>query len=103
MNVKTIATDFDGVIHRYSKGWQDGLIYDPPMDGAIEKINMLIAKGFKVVVFTAREDLDAVRDWLSVWGFPTLEVTNQKIPAIAYIDDRAIRFTDWEDIIKYFI
>ncbi len=36
-----IAVDFDGVIHRYSKGWHDGTIYDPPMDGCYDAMNQL--------------------------------------------------------------
>lgn len=31
MDKKTIVFDFDGVIHRYSKGWQNGSIYDKPV------------------------------------------------------------------------
>lgn len=101
-NIKTICVDFDGVIHKYSGGWRDGDIYDPPMDGAREKINLLMDRGFKVVVLTARTDFVAVRIWLKSYGFPDLEVTNVKPPAIAYIDDRAIRFTNWDDITRYF-
>jgi hypothetical protein len=29
-----VLVDFDGVIHRYSKGWGDGTVYDPPVAGA---------------------------------------------------------------------
>ena len=38
----TIAIDFDGVIHQYSKGFQ-GLdnAYDPPMPGAISSLQKL--------------------------------------------------------------
>ena len=38
---KTIVFDFDGVIHRYSKGWQDGNIYDKPTKGIKETIEIL--------------------------------------------------------------
>mgnify|MGYP003657985253 FL=1 len=48
----TIAIDFDGVIHKYSKGWQ-GLqnAYDPPNDGAVESIKRLKELGFRLVIF----------------------------------------------------
>lgn len=29
-----------------------------------------------------------------------LLVTNRKLPAIAYIDDRAVRFTDWDQALR---
>lgn len=101
--VKTIAIDFDGVIHRYSNGWCGGRIYDEPMEGAIESMERLIKKGFKVVILTARDDLEPVREWLTKHNFPDVTVTNTKPPAIAYIDDRAIRFTNWTDMVTYFI
>lgn len=107
----TIAVDFDGVIHRYSHGWQDGTIYDDPMPGALDALQALLAER-PVAVFTARE-VTSVAAWLQekfglpVWadvhstlGFwtdrGTLLVTNRKIAAVAYIDDRAIHFTTWD-------
>lgn len=104
MNKKTIAVDFDGVLHKYSEGWKDGSIYDNPVEDSIKMIWKLVDIGYEVVVFTAREtkQLDDVLEWLIVNGFPTLPVTNIKPQAIAYIDDRGIRFTNWQDIIKYF-
>lgn len=119
----TVALDFDGVIHRYSRGWQGGKIYDPPMPGAIEAIHE-IQEVEAVVVFTARTDLDAVCAWLSAQGIecvtqeqwdaerPAEEhgsafwndksrvlVTNRKPAARYYLDDRAVLFTregGWE-------
>lgn len=55
-----------------------------------------------VVVYTTRENHEAVREWLKSSGFPELPITSMKPKAIAYIDDRAIRFTNWDDIRKYF-
>jgi 5'(3')-deoxyribonucleotidase len=116
MNKQRIAIDFDGVIHKYSQGWKDGSIYDDVVDGAIEAIAKLSVK-FDVYIFTtrAREELnqvEAIKNWLAEkasdkgydpnW-FYKLKVTDKKIPAIAYIDDRGIRFTNWNDIKKYFL
>lgn len=101
-NGRTIAIDFDGVIHLYSKGWQDGSIYDPPVEGAIDAIKTLMDKGYKVVVFTARPNLVDIQEFFLDNGISGLmEVTNKKPIASVYIDDRAIRFTNWKDMLNY--
>jgi len=107
---KTIAFDFDGVVHKYSKGWQDGKIYDEPVEGALEGLVELYNKGYKIAIFTTREDTSSVGRW--IWKYYKklfqdqemieFEVTNKKPIAIAYVDDRGIRFTNWKDILNYF-
>lgn len=112
--MKTIAVDFDGVVHAYSKGWQDGTIYDPPLPGALEGLTTLM-EAHAVFIHTTREAA-TVASWLADRGFDTvvdvegpkhpkrefwneqgaLLVTDRKLPAIAYIDDRGIRFQSWK-------
>ncbi len=112
----TVALDFDGVIHWYQRGWQGGVIYDPPMPGAIEAIRE-IQEVEAVVVHTARTDLVSVAAWLRAldiecvtqdeWDAerPAEEhgsafwnekervlVTNRKPAARYYLDDRAVKF-----------
>jgi hypothetical protein len=41
--------------------------------------------------------------WLNKYNIPFDEVTNNKPKAMCYIDDRAIRFTNWKDISNYLI
>ena len=103
MNGETISIDFDGVLHRYSKGFQDGVPYDPPIEGAVKAVERMMEKGYHVVVCTARDPANHqdVYDWLEKWGFPFLDVTNVKVPAYIYIDDRALRFTNWRDMMNY--
>jgi len=115
MSKKRIAVDFDGVIHAYTQGWQDGSIYDAPIPDALKTI-IKLSHEFEIYIFTTRarkeiNQVDSIRDWLiyhaTAEGLPTkvfekIIITNEKIPAIAYIDDRGIRFTNWIDIKKYF-
>jgi hypothetical protein len=109
---QTIAVDFDGVIHQYSRGWQDGTIYDPPVEGthaALERLH----RRYKVVIFTTRVNPDMpggnvqlkrVIDWLEENGFEEGvhfdEVTHAKPPAVVYIDDRALHFTSWDQAMQ---
>jgi ribonucleotide monophosphatase NagD (HAD superfamily) len=94
----TIAIDFDGVIHKYSKGWQ-GLYnaYDPPMEGAVAAIKKLKSAGYRLVVFSSRA-VPVIQEWLHKYDLDDCfeEVTNTKIPARVYIDDRAYHFDTWE-------
>lgn len=112
---KSIAIDFDGVIHKYSTGWQNGMLYDGPIEGAKNTIDRLKRKGYKIIIFTVRlnpmfdiinKGVRNVRrdieDWLAKHSIYYDELTNNKPPAIAYIDDKAIRFTNWKDILNYF-
>jgi hypothetical protein len=137
----TLAIDFDGVIHAYTRGWADGSIYDPPLPGAFDGLRALMRQD-AVFIFTAREP-EQVQPWLEGYGFdvtidescipcfgagggqpvdlddrPTgpaweckackgsglltfwnqrgqLLVTNRKLAATVYLDDRALRFVNW--------
>lgn len=96
----TVAIDFDGVIHRYGKGWKDGSIYDSMNDGTQEAIKTIQDAGFKVVIFSSRNP-DQIHEWLKFYdGFDGIEITSHKPTALVYIDDRGLRFTDWTQAIE---
>jgi hypothetical protein len=100
----TLCLDFDGVIHKYSRGWQDGSIYDEPVYEAPEYLPRL-AQRYRLVILTARFKVkeqhfqeDEIWAWLQKWDLAQYiaDVTRVKPPeAIAFVDDRAIRFLNW--------
>ena len=108
-NGKRICVDLDGVIHRYSRKYHDGTLYDVPSKGAKEFMQKLKDRGFCVIVFTARpldvpdyhKGIEMVENWLDKYDIPYDFVTSLKVPATAYIDDRAVHFDgDWDDVEK---
>jgi histidinol phosphatase-like enzyme len=108
-----IAIDFDGVIHGYSKGWQDGSIYDPPVDGAAEALRKLKEAGHTLYIFSTRtnpvfkkkegaaDQKKLMEDWLEKYQIPFDKIwTFGKPMADIFIDDRAIGFKgSWSDTI----
>ena len=88
MTKKTICVDFDGVLNEYD-GYEERDLGEP-LTGSKEFIKELRRK-YKVVILTSRSK-EQVIHWLSNNGFPSMKVTNRKVPAVAYIDDRAIQF-----------
>lgn len=114
----TVAVDFDGVIHSYTTRWQSAeIIPDPPVLGALGWLAM-IKKDFQVAIFSTRCADDAccaaVRDYLqrdhdrafdpAIGGVidavqfglgddaERFIYTNEKVPALLYVDDRGYRF-----------
>jgi len=107
--LKNIAVDFDGVIHKNSKGFYDGTIYDDPVEGARTSLERL-SEDYDVVIFTAKAKPDRglvngktgtqlVWEWLEEHDMAQFvtKVTAEKPRAVQYIDDKGIKFTSWEE------
>ena len=104
----TIAIDFDGVIHKYSKGFQ-GLdnAYDGPMPGVVRALDKLQSFGYRLIIVSSRP-VPIIKEWLVKHNMSHYfdDVSNTKHPAKYYIDDHAIRFnktdpTAWEKTIVF--
>jgi phosphoglycolate phosphatase-like HAD superfamily hydrolase len=105
---KTIAIDFDGVIHLYSNGFQ-GLdnVYDPPTPGARVALEQLKTLGYRLIIVSSRP-VEPIKRWLKQHRLEHFfdDVSNTKHPAKYYIDDHALRFekknpNEWNRIVGF--
>ena len=99
--MSVLAIDFDGVLCD-NNNIKPGFRMGEPMPGAIEAMRRLKAGGDTVVIFTARDRFQPVRDWLDHFGIPYDDVTNIKRPEFdVIVDDRAVHFTNWNQVTGY--
>jgi hypothetical protein len=115
MKKPIIAIDFDGVIHDYRQGWQDGSIYGEVTEGffawaaaAGERFSLIIHSSRASTPEGQKAILDWLRDKADQAGFSAiaglLDVRSTKPPAFLTIDDRCIRFTgDWSALDPAFL
>lgn len=115
---KILAIDFDGVVHSYERGWQNGAIYGSVTRGFFEWCER-VGKDFRLVIYSSRSatprGVSEMRYWLvrqwHDWNRDRLnqeeppgimpdqfEFAHQKPPAWLTIDDRCVRFDgSWDN------
>ena len=112
-NIKNVlCIDFDGVIHDHYLGFHDGTIYGKPLKGALDSIKYL-AKIYRIIIYTCKANpnrplingktgIELIWEWLEKYKVNQYveEITYTKPNAIAYIDDKAIRFENWSQIMN---
>lgn len=107
-----IGVDFDGVVHKNSKGFFDGTVYDDPVEGVDSLLERLSEK-YTLVLFSAkaRSDrmlvngktgIELIKEWLVDKGLDHYfsEITAEKPRAVCYIDDKGVYFKDAKSCIE---
>lgn len=114
---KVVCVDFDGTLYP----WGELFSYAAPLPGAVTSMKELKASGFRIVIFTSRlsptwlfaegesasEQKEYITKVLTRDGIPFDDITSEKIPAIAYVDDKAVNYhgysNEWKDIANWLV
>lgn len=106
---RRVLVDFDKTI----RPWGDLVAYVDPLPGAAEAMRALDAAGYEVIILTSRlsptwwraeagrrgldtdqfgaEQTSYVMDYLARFDIPYASITVEKMPALAFFDDTAVR------------
>jgi hypothetical protein len=90
-----MGTDLDGTLAIY-EGWQGAHHIGPPIPEHEARVRSWLEEGFEVRIVTARasdpEQIPHVKAWLKKYGFPDLQVTNEKDYGMLQLwDDRTVQ------------
>jgi hypothetical protein len=98
---ETIAVDFDNTLVDQDEN---------PIEGGKEALQALKNKGFQIAIYTARFSMippeewqrmmDYIRGLLTKHQIPYDEISITKPACKFYIDDRGVKFTNWNDVLK---
>jgi len=97
-----IAIDLDGVIHDYKKvKWPE---FTDPITDAQPMMMKLKRLNHKIIIFSARAynpvAINEIMDWLIAHKIPYDGITNIKGAFDYIIDDKAVHFDNWADVMK---
>jgi len=86
-----ICIDFNGVLDQY-RGFNGTVEFYDPAPGASDFLECLSGMFNTIVIFTATIPLDGVLAWLQQHDLAKFVdyVSNWKVPAAVYVDDRAV-------------
>lgn len=112
---KVVCVDFDSTLYP----WRPIYEQPDPLPGAADAVRRLKDAGYRIVIFTSRlsptwlastkytasDMLDHIEAVLKRDAIPYDLITAEKVPAEAYVDDRAIRFTEgeWPAIVDWIL
>ncbi len=99
MKNKTYAIDLDGTLCHGNAWTPEEVAGLKPRRDAIEKVNTLYSNNELnyIIIFTARKNelMSETFNWLDRHGVKYHAVSNLKMPADLYVDDKAINVEDW--------
>jgi len=96
---RRVCVDFDGVIATYvrKEPFNPGVIDGVPMDGVKEFIEKLHSEDLQVFIHSSRAlsplGKVAIEEWCKKYDVPYDGITGYKIASVAYVDDRAVKFS----------
>lgn len=98
-----IAIDFDNVIYDHDGIWRGGELTRGIVSGADEAMQRLHAAGHKLIIFSTRnwnpKQRKLISDFMSKHDIPFDDISTKKPNADLYIDDKALRFTTWSNVL----